>query len=162
MHALTADLMRKSPPFAREFEFNKEFQTSRQDSLTTHPPCNLPRHPRVRLNDTTKLTAFLEQEFPSQDMDGMAPHLWMMSTQSSANISPLHRQKVKGRDIVVTEDPKLHLVWLYDRVFIKPISKYLLSHAFWEVFLICNTSPLGSKREQVLAYALGYLRTSIT
>ncbi|KAF3031199.1 hypothetical protein E8E12_001265 [Didymella heteroderae] len=32
-----------------------------------------------------------------------------MSRQDSASISPLHRQHVKKRSIVVTEDPKLHL-----------------------------------------------------
>jgi hypothetical protein len=28
--------------------------------------------------------------------------------------------------IVVTEDPRLHLVWIYDRVFIKPPVRLLL------------------------------------
>jgi hypothetical protein len=32
----------------------------------------------------------------------------------------------------VAEHPQLHLVWSYDRIFIKPIPRYLLSHAFWE------------------------------
>ncbi|KAK2035734.1 hypothetical protein LZ31DRAFT_589635 [Colletotrichum somersetense] len=54
----------------------------------------------------------------------MADKLWWMSKQDSASISPLHRQRVKRRAIVVTEDPKLHLVWIHDRVFVKPLPRY--------------------------------------
>ena len=58
-----------------------------------------------------------------------------MSTQSSANINALHRQRVKGRHIIITEEVRLHLVWIHDRIFVKPLPKYLLSHVFWEWFL---------------------------
>ncbi len=44
----------------------------------------------------------------------------------------MHHQAVRGRKIIVTENPQLHLVWYYDRIYIKPIPRYLLSHAFWE------------------------------
>jgi hypothetical protein len=157
--ALHATAMSKQPPFPREFELNKELQFLLQASPTPNTPHHLPGHPRINLDDTTKLTAFLAQEFLSKDMERMAPHLWMMSTQSHANISALHRQKVKRREVVVTQDPKLHLVWIYDRIFIKPLPKYLLSHVFWEKYLLSDVSPLGSKREQIRAAALGYLRT---
>ena len=53
-------------------------------------------------------------------------------TPDHAHISPLHFQAARGRSIVVMENPHLHLVWYYDRIFIKPIPRYLLSSAFWE------------------------------
>jgi hypothetical protein len=84
--------------------------------------------------------------------------LWMMFVQSSANISSLHRQRVKGRPIVI-EDPKLHLVWFYDRIFIKPLPGYLLSCSFWEKYLLRDSSLLNQRREAIRASALGYLRT---
>ncbi|KAF2462923.1 uncharacterized protein BDR25DRAFT_308060 [Lindgomyces ingoldianus] len=59
----------------------------------------------------------------------MAPRLWIM------NINPLHRQRVKGREIVLTEEPRLHLVWIHDRIFAKPLPRYLLSQTFWKMFL---------------------------
>src|SRR6266516_2715610 len=59
---------------------------------------HLPGYPRIALSDTVRLTSFLRSEFCNDDLDKMSPHLWIMSTQSSANISPLHRQKVKGRE----------------------------------------------------------------
>ncbi|KAK4991375.1 hypothetical protein LTR66_006560 [Elasticomyces elasticus] len=83
----------------------------------------------------------------------------VMSTQSSANVNPLHRQRVKGREIVVTEDPRLHLVWIHDRIFIKPLPRYLLSHAFWERFLLRELPPLADDRHKIRRAAMGYLRT---
>jgi hypothetical protein len=49
--------------------------------------------------------------------------------------------------------PELHLVWYYDTIYIKPIPRYLLSHAFWR-FLV----SLPDKTELLLA-AKGFLRT---
>lgn len=95
----------------------------------------------------------------------------MMSTQSSANISPLHRQKVKNRRIIITEDPRLHLVWVDDKIFIKPLPPYLLSHAFWAEFLqpcrptattTSNASPntpSANHRIAIARAARGFLRT---
>jgi hypothetical protein len=90
----------------------------------------------------------------------MAPYLWMMSLHSSANISPLHRQVVKGRQIIVTEDPILHLVWMPNRIHIKPLPEYLLSFMFWDQYLLSPSSPIpAASRDQILRAALGYLRS---
>ncbi|KAL4742398.1 hypothetical protein BDV11DRAFT_202700 [Aspergillus similis] len=61
----------------------------------------------------------------------MAGKLWWMSKQDSGNISPLHRQTVKNRRIIVTEDPGLHMIWIDDRIFLKPLLHYLTSYTFW-------------------------------
>ncbi len=53
--------------------------------------------------------------------------------------------------MIVTENPQLHLVWYYDRIYIKPIPRYLLSHAFWK-FL--NTQPVELRRA-----ITGFVRT---
>ena len=101
-------------------------------------------------------SSFLYQESWATDLERMAPQLWMMSTQSSSNISALHRQKVKGRAIVVTEDPRLHLVWIYDRVFVKPLPRYLLSHLFWSQFLSTEQSILRGRSRRSSKFMLGY------
>lgn len=90
----------------------------------------LPGYPRIFIRDSEKLRDHLVHEFYSEDLEKLAPKLWLMSTQSSSNISPLHRQKVKARNIVITEDPRLHLAWVGDRIFIKPMPLYLLSYNF--------------------------------
>lgn len=115
----------------------------------------------------------LEREYYSEDLENLAPHSWMMSAQSSANISALHRQRVKGRRIIITEDPRLHLVWVNARIFIKPLPAYLLSFVFWSIFL-CPHGPDGSasvplflevedrkRQARITRTALGYLRTFI-
>ncbi|KAF1829962.1 hypothetical protein BDW02DRAFT_592243 [Decorospora gaudefroyi] len=81
----------------------------------------------------------------------MAPQLWIMATMSSANINPLHRQRIKGREIIVTEDPRLHLVWIHDRIFIKPIPRCLLSHTFWETYLDRKPESLGDGQSNLRA-----------
>lgn len=53
------------------------------------------------------------------------------------------------REIIVTEGPRLHLVWIYDRVFIKPLPRYLLSYTFWSEHISNEKSKLwGSNKEE--------------
>ncbi|KAK2616785.1 hypothetical protein QQS21_000162 [Conoideocrella luteorostrata] len=119
---------------------------------------HLPGLPRVSLSNKHELCDFLELELCSDDLDRISNRLWWMSKQDSANISPLHRQLVKGRSIIVTEDPKLHLVWIYDRIFIKPLPRYLTSYWFWEDILCAGNDSKG-REVRIRGAALGLLRT---
>jgi hypothetical protein len=101
--------------------------------------------PALRLH-TNNLRHFLVQEYWATSLEAVASHLWILSTQSSANVSSLHKQKVRGREILVTEDPRLHLVWINDRIFIKPLPPYLLSYQFWNSLRICCPPPRLSRR----------------
>ena len=152
-----------SPPFSKAHQLCSDLnpcETMGSSTGDTQTPATaLPGQPCILLDDRTRLKQFLVQEFWAQDLESMAPRLWVMATQSGTNVNPLHRQKIKGREIVVTEDPRLHLVWIHDRIFIKPLPSYLLSHAFWEHFLLSNLSPLGDRRDAILKAAMGYLRT---
>ena|SRR6266536_2051504 len=103
------------PPFSKSRQLNNDLDALGFEiaTNTTIPlKLHLPGHPRIDLDDSTKLTEFLDREFCSPILEAMAPYLWVMSTQSSANVNPLHRQRVKGREIIITEDPRLHLVWV--------------------------------------------------
>jgi hypothetical protein len=119
----------------------------------------VPGQPSVMLDDSTHVRQFLKKELCSEDLESMAPRLWVMTTLSSANINPLHRQRVKGREIIVTEEPRLHLVWIHNRIFIKPLPRYLLSHAFWEIYLSESSDRLGDSRSSIRKAATGFLRT---
>ncbi|KAL8308787.1 hypothetical protein RB593_006883 [Gaeumannomyces tritici] len=123
------------PPFQQCHELVGD--TAQPDTATSH----LPGYPAISLADGDGLAEFLSQEFISALQDKLAPRLWWMSKQDSGSISPLHRQAVKRRTIVVTEDPKLHLVWIRDRIFLKPLPAYLANHSFWENHLACRTAP---------------------
>jgi hypothetical protein len=122
----------------------------------------LPGNPRIRLDDPTQLHHFIEKEFDLGDLKGLARHLWLMSKHDGGNISPLHRQLLKGRKVIITEDIRMHLVWYYDRIFIKPLPRYLTSYFFCTQYLLpCQSNPTKAKDRQNEVYktALGYLRT---
>lgn len=121
----------------------------------------LPGHPLVSLdNDVVQL--FVEKELLTPLLDQMSPCLWFLAAPTSAHVSALHAQVVRGRNIVITEDPELHLVWISNRVFVKPLPAYLLSHAFWSYLVVSSKagSEKGRRRmRQILHAALGYVRT---
>ncbi|KAL9071597.1 MAG: hypothetical protein Q9161_004164 [Pseudevernia consocians] len=103
---------------------------------------------------------FLRAELETPILDELFPHLWLVGAQSSERVDPLHRQKIKGRRVVITEDPKLHLVWYSDAIYIKPIPQCLLNFEFWRMFLC---SPQHAKVSDAASHharsALGFLRT---
>ena len=119
----------------------------------------VPGQPLLSWDDHQGAGALLELEILTPDLDAMAPHMWMMATQSSANINALHRQLVKGRRILVTEDPQLHLVWLQDRIHIKPLPKFLLSYDFWNNVLLSSSPGTGPQQSDLVKASLGYLRS---
>ncbi|KAI9673165.1 MAG: hypothetical protein M1817_003027 [Caeruleum heppii] len=155
--------MLDSIPFSARTQLNHQLvlcsstaQLQRADDPTT---IVLPDQPRVHLNSAA-LSHYVEKDLDTPDLNGFAPHLWLLATPSHSNISTLHHQLVKGRRIVLTEDPQLHLLWIYDRIFIKPLPSYLLSHAFWHFFFVSGQSPLPpQERVRLFAAARGFVRT---
>ncbi|RYO22015.1 hypothetical protein AA0113_g12779 [Alternaria arborescens] len=114
------------PPFLQANQLVRDLEPKPGSSQSP----TLPGQPSIPLDDLNLTNKFLQDDLWSDDLKRIAPRLWIMTTTSSANVNPLHHQRVKGREIIVTEDPRLHLVWIHDRIFIKPIPRYLLSHTF--------------------------------
>ena len=137
-------------------------QTLPQSHASTVPPLldKLPGHPIIPFSSFPAVIGVLRSDLPTVDLDTMSPHLWMMSTKSSSNINAFHAQLVKGRSIIPSEDPRLHLVWLDDRIFVKPLPKYLMSCAFWNKHL-CSPVPIIATPDsrEIVGAALGLLRT---
>ena len=99
-------------------------------------------------------------ELVTPDLDKLAPYLWLVAIPESTHISALHQQIAKGRKITIAEKADLHCTWIYDQVFLKPIPPFLLSWAFWQVYLISPNSPLHeTKRSAIRRAAIGYLRS---
>ncbi|RDW56461.1 hypothetical protein BP6252_14144 [Coleophoma cylindrospora] len=107
--------------------------TTQQPYLCCNTPNKntLPSQPRVSL-DLFSIRRFLVVDLLTPDLNRLTPHLWLVSTPRSSHISALHHQAVRGRRIVLAENPQLHLVWRNNTIFIKPLPPYLLSHAFWD------------------------------
>ncbi|XPS79549.1 hypothetical protein M3J07_011549 [Ascochyta lentis] len=107
------------------------------------------------------ISTYLRTELISSELNRFSPYLWLIATQNSSHISSLTHQLVRGRNVVITEKPDLHLTWIYDRVYLKPIPKVLLSYAFWKCFLVdeVERSPVVSSNKQAVEAAKGYLRS---
>lgn len=150
-------------PFEIEHELNQGLSSDISSQGTRgKPETKLSGNPRITLGScSAELTVYLDKEFRTPELDTMAPNLWLMTTQSSAHISTLHHQRVKGREIVITEDPRLHLLWIDDRIFVKPLPPYLLSHGFWTTYLLphAQTKTPFAAQESILPSVLGFLRT---
>jgi hypothetical protein len=101
-----------------------------------------------RLRDDTK----------TQLLDDLYGCLWLVARKEGSHIDSLHEQLIKRRTIVVTEDAKLHLVWYYDTVYIKPLPPYLLNFDVWGKI----TSDEGRQQPQyseLFCTAIGFLRS---
>jgi hypothetical protein len=143
-------------PFSKSSEFVHDLDIDE----TGHSSINhLPAFPNIPLNYGKHLFDFLSDDLLARDLETMAPRLWIMTTPSSTNINALHRQRVKGREIIMTEDPRLHLIWIHNRIFIKPLPRYLLSHECWRILFDPHTCRIRSHHRQLRAAALGFLRT---
>lgn len=156
------------PPFSKDAElytklhldpaFQRLTRNSSKGQADQKKPATLPNHPQIILDDPF-LHNHLVREFRTGYLDRFSPHLWLVATQSHSHISSLTHQLVRRRNIIISEDPRLHLLWYHDRIYIKPLPPYLLSHAFW-VYLLDPRSPIPSPaREEILLAARGYLRS---
>ncbi len=122
---------------------------------------SLPGMPRVKL-DQHSFAGDIAKELLTTDLNVLQPWLWLVATQKSSHIAALHDQIVRGRNIVITEKPGLHCVWNEDRVFIKPMPRWLMSHAWWR-FLKKSSEGLGAPGncdwDAICRAALGFTRS---
>jgi hypothetical protein len=107
------------------------------------------------------IMAYAKVELQTPFLEQLAPWLWLFSKKSSSNIDPIHGQLNKTREIALTEDPDLHLVWHGNVIYIKPIPIWLLCRVFWDQCLIqSNNDPLPHAMDSGLAKAaIGFLRS---
>jgi hypothetical protein len=136
--------------------------SQRELQPTTSSHAWLPGYPRVLLKQD-EMMACVQREMTTPMLDAMHPYLWLVASEASDHVSPLTEQIVRGREIVVTENPELHLLWAHSRIYIKPIPDFLLSYDFWSVCLTDATglvAPLVRPTLEASRRAsLGYLRT---
>ncbi|KAI1077267.1 hypothetical protein F5B20DRAFT_552943 [Whalleya microplaca] len=88
-------------------------------------------------------------------LDELYPHLHFVAVKSSSHIEPLHVHLRKGREIRITEDPSLHLVWSYSHIWIKPLPSFLLKSNIWDTHLAFGQD----KHSQHRLLALGFIRS---
>jgi hypothetical protein len=83
-------------------------------------------------------------------LNDIQQHLWLAGLPNAAR--PLHRQKLVGRSILISEDPDEHLVWFEAQIFIKPLPDFLLDYDYWKDNL-CSDQEL---HESACGFLLSY------
>jgi hypothetical protein len=98
--------------------------------------------------------AFLDTELNVHRLNEVHKWLWLVGLPSAPR--PLHHQMVKKREIVVTEQLDLHLVWSISssaNIFLKPLPRFLLCPRFWAA-QIC---PRPYLYETAMGFLLSYV-----
>ncbi|KXH39863.1 hypothetical protein CSIM01_06580 [Colletotrichum simmondsii] len=100
---------------------------------------------------------FLEQELLVRRLNDVQDLLWICGRPMPPR--PLHYQTI-SREIHITENPELHLVWAKNRIFVKPMPRWLLSPDFWAANLVeASGNQSDPRKQQLVSCALGFLFT---
>ncbi|KAF3492116.1 uncharacterized protein GIQ15_01633 [Arthroderma uncinatum] len=113
--------------------------------------------------------ACVENELDLRRLNKVFDWLWIVGRPMPPR--PLHHQLLLSREVFITEQMDMHLVWTEGRVFLKPIPRFLLEPHFWTEYLSCReycecsskdeASSLGSAQEctrrKLWKSALGFL-----
>ncbi len=102
---------------------------------------------RVRHDD---LQEYLEWELDVSRLNDIHKWLWLAGRPMCAR--PLYKQKMIDREILVTEQIDLHLLWQRSRIFIKPLPEFLMDHDFWTGNLCGNQKDHKNACGLLLSY----------
>ncbi|KAK8010355.1 hypothetical protein PG990_009320 [Apiospora arundinis] len=104
----------------------------------------------------------IEKELELGRLARLSTKLWIAGRPVPPR--PLHGQQMLGREIVITEQMDLHLVWTSGRIYIKPLPRFLLEPCLWREYLSCpigcscssSTDPV-CRHQRLRRCALGFL-----
>lgn len=127
-------------PRGRENSLTSLLPASRRtkdDDLTAQCP-SIFDHDGTEI-DVHQLIGILDWIDAELDLGRLADiHDWLWVVGRPKPPRPFHEQRLLNRDIVITERLDLHLVWTSQRIFIKPLPRFLLEPRFWQKFLCCH------------------------
>ena len=75
------------------------------------------------------IKAWIEKELNLQRLHSIMKRMWIVGRPMPPR--PLHHQLLLSRDILLTEQMDMHLVWTTGRIFLKPIPRFLLEPYIW-------------------------------
>ncbi|PYI26037.1 hypothetical protein BP00DRAFT_461348 [Aspergillus indologenus CBS 114.80] len=119
---------------------------------------NLPSTPSLRTNHHDQLLDLLPASYREESGDVVATdrdvtacikkeldldrltivHRWLWVAGLPLPPRALHHQLLLNREIFITEQMDMHLVWTAGRIFLKPIPRFLLEPNFWVEYLSCE------------------------
>ncbi|KAI0914069.1 hypothetical protein F4823DRAFT_435852 [Ustulina deusta] len=119
-------------------------------------------------------TEFFSDELLVNRINDVQDWLWVCGRPMPPR--PLHYQVATSRDITITENPELHLLWSSKRIFLKPLPSWLLDPEFWtshilqdvklaqcaQGFLFSYTALIAYESDFRLAQEKGLVPPSLT
>jgi hypothetical protein len=93
---------------------------------------------------------YLDLELRTPKLDKIQDYLWLAGLPRFAR--SLHRQKLLGRNILITENVNEHLVWVEDRFFVKPLPLFLLDFDLWQEHMCADMELHKSACGLILSY----------
>ena len=90
-------------------------------------------------------------ELLTPKLSHLKAHLWLAGLPRLPR--PLHRQRLLGRKVVITESPDEHLVWHEDRIFLKPLPIFLFAGKHWEDEINHDSALHEAAMGTLLSYA---------
>lgn len=110
---------------------------TKEDDLTAQSPSIFDHAgTEIDLHEFAGILDWIDAEFDLGRLADIHDWLWVVGRPKPPR--PLHEQRLLNRDIVITERLDLHLVWSTQRIFIKPLPRFLLDPRFWQKFLCCH------------------------
>jgi hypothetical protein len=122
---------------------------STYDVELTHPAIVFQGDQFLRPNQDR--STYLALDLKTPRLNDIHQHLWLAGLPSAAR--PLHRQKLIGRSILITEDPDEHLVWFENHIFVKPLPGFLFDWGYWNDNLCSDHELHQSACSLLLSYA---------
>lgn len=141
-----------SPPFSKELDPLSSLSAGDTGVKIPSPAfpalVHTPKSHFLRPKDN--ILSYLTLEMDVSRLNRIHKHLWLAGLPKGAR--PLHRQKLIGREISVTEQADLHLVWSESRIFIKPLPMFLLTYETWVNYLCCEQNLYKSACGFLISY----------
>ncbi|CAK7237001.1 hypothetical protein SBRCBS47491_009828 [Sporothrix bragantina] len=122
------------------------------------PITYLPGNPAVGL-DPDEVAAHLTKVLATPLLDEIHNRLWFVARRASDNIDALNQNRVKKREIVATDDPKLHLTWGNGKIYLQPVPTFLLNYDVWTWYLHDRDDRDNRHVAAHRAAAVGFLRS---
>ncbi|KAF2235899.1 hypothetical protein EV356DRAFT_89339 [Viridothelium virens] len=94
---------------------------------------------------------FLKAIIYTPKLDRIHRYLWLAGLPKAAR--PLHRQRLLGRELVITENTDEHLVWHESRIFLRPLPDFLLNYNYWRETICPDKKLHRSSCGLLLSYA---------
>lgn len=109
---------------------------------------------------SSRLKSYIDRCLDVSRLDALYHSLWFAGRPG--NVRPLHRQKMMERRIVVTEQADLHMAWIDDRIYLKPLPPWLVHYEFFVTY-ICSSGIAPGATNRLFLYedAVGFLESYV-